>query len=149
MRGDFTASHQRALQARDGTDKGVQRGKLAQWVHGNLIGLDNQNYGLFINNCGQVAMSLLFEGTLPDGTNMRRFAAQHGYGIAAIPNWNLINMKDLFKNDATNLTGFQLAIQAERERIGAMGWFARLWNDGDRVLRILDRIDFQGSTKCP
>ena len=40
----------------------------------------------------------------------------NGYGTAVIPKWNMINIRSIFYNKATNLNGFEAAMKIQRAK---------------------------------
>ena len=106
IKGDFTASHNKALELLD-----AYTTSLNTW---NGKGLPNKNYNVVTKNCGQVTMDLLMMGTLPNGTNVGTYIYSHKKGNSIIPNSNMNNMRELFCNKAINLTGFETMIQRQK-----------------------------------
>jgi hypothetical protein len=79
-------------------------------------------------------MMLFYQGILPDGTNVGDYAAAHDYGIGVIPDANMNNMQAIFYNTATNLDGFNEAMQAQRDKYEGKNafmqwWYSSLMND--------------------
>lgn len=108
IKGDFTASHNAAQELLQSYN-----GSLKTW---DGKGLSNQEYNFFTNNCGQVTMELFRKGTLPSGTNVGDYMSKNRYGSSVLPNVSMINMQNLFYNSATNLTGFEAAMQTQRNK---------------------------------
>jgi RHS repeat-associated protein len=124
VKGDFTESHKGAQEY---LSKYTQ--SLITW---NGKGLSNKDYNFFLNNCSQTTMALFYKGTLPDGTNVGKYAAENGYGTGMLPNANIWNMQTIFYNKATNLAGFETALKAEREKYEGKNWFTQWWYSGMR-----------------
>jgi hypothetical protein len=119
IKGDFVASHNAAKQYLK-----EYRDALDTW---NGKGLPNQGYNVALKNCGQVTMELFIMGTLPSGTNISNYMAINWYGVAVIPNWNMINMQAIFYNKATNLAGFETAMQIQRAKYEGKNGFTQWW----------------------
>ena len=71
-------------------------------------------------------------GTLPSGTNVGNYMTVNGYGNAMITNWNMINMQNIFYNSATNLAGFEAAMQTQRNKYEGKNAFTQWWHSGLR-----------------
>lgn len=61
-------------------------------------------------------MQLFMLGILPSGTSVEEYVAKNEYGIGIIPNMNMNNMQSVFYNKATNLSGFEKAMQKQRDK---------------------------------
>ena len=132
IKGDFVASHDEAMRLRGDYVDSIQNGTARVGPINSLMGVTNENYGAFTNNCGQVTMGLFMMGTLPSGTNVSDYMNANGYGVAVIPNWNMINMQNIFYNKSTNLTGFEAAMQAQRAKYEGKNSFTQWWYSGLR-----------------
>jgi len=118
--GDFTASHDGALEYLSQYEK-----SLDTW---NGEGIPNQAYNGIINNCGQVAMKLLFKGVLPSGTPVWQYAYEKRcWGTAFFPNANLRDMQNIFYNDATNRKGFNASMEAQRDKYEGRSGIVQWW----------------------
>lgn len=102
IRGDFTASHKAAIELQD--------------IYNDSGKEFNSKYNLLWRNCGQVTMRLFKKGVLPGGMKVSTYMMINGYGNSVIPNWNMINMQNIFHNSAINLMGFNDAVQQLYEK---------------------------------
>lgn len=121
IKGNFTASHTAALQLKNAFD--TENWSNTSFIdipfnfsNGNILKIENRDYNLLTNNCSQVTMRLFMLGILPDCTSVAAYLARNGYGTNVIPNINMNNMQSVFYNKATNLSGFEKAIQEQRNR---------------------------------
>ncbi len=97
IKGDFTLSHQKAIELEN--------------IYNNAGKEFNGKYNLLWRNCGQVTMRLFSQGVLPSGMKVSDYMLINGYMNAVIPNWNMINMQNIFHNSALNLSDFNKAMQ--------------------------------------
>ncbi|MDD2565179.1 MAG: RHS repeat-associated core domain-containing protein, partial [Salinivirgaceae bacterium] len=123
IKGDFIESHKAAQKFHEEYKIAIEKGE-----KGFLV--DNKKYGLITNNCGQVTMELIMKGTLSSGMNVGDYISSQWYGVAVIPNWNVINIQSIFYNSATNLEGFEAAIQKQRNKYEGKSDFIQWWYSG-------------------
>ena len=121
IKGDFTESHAAALQLKENFD--TKTWQKTSWFqmpinlsNEKVLKIENRDYRLFSNNCSQVTMQLFMLGILPSGTSVEEYVAKNEYGIGIIPNMNMNNMQSVFYNKATNLSGFEKAMQKQRDK---------------------------------
>lgn len=90
--------------------------------------MKNKEYKFFSKNCGQVVVDLFSLGTLPDGTNAGGFAYPNGYGQnALLPNLHMANLQSVFLNKATNIKGFNEAIEKAQKKYEGKNGFIQWW----------------------
>ena len=121
IKGDFTESHAAALQLKENFD--TKTWQKTSWFqmpinlsNEKVLKIENRDYRLFSNNCSQVTMQLFMLGILPSGTSVEEYVTKNEYGIGIIPNMNMNNMQSVFYNKATNLSGFEKAMQKQRDK---------------------------------
>jgi len=66
----------------------------------------NPDYSVSMSNCTQVTMRLVELGILPSGANVGDYLEDHKINISAVPNWNMTEMQNLFRNTALNYDQF-------------------------------------------
>ena len=125
VKGDFTVPHEEAqkLQSKYADAKSIYDAteKVGDKEYFNA------DYNGVLNNCGQVTMRLFYQGTLPNGTKVGDYVKLRGHGNSVLPNENMWNMQSIFYNNATNRTGFEVAMQAQRNKYEGKNVFAQLW----------------------
>jgi len=120
VKGDFSASHEAAK-----VYKGGHNSEASSYKGDNVSNLE---YNLVSNNCTQVAMGLFYKGSIADGTSVEKYINQRGYfSTSILPNNNLNLMQELFYNQATNLNGYNAAMQVQRNKYEGQGLFAQLF----------------------